>query len=72
MKKSEKKWIVAFLLCFLSGGAGLHQFYVGKVGMGILMLLTAGFFGIGVIADLVSLCTGKFTDSEGYVLTPEV
>ncbi len=46
------KWI-AFLLCLFLGGVGAHKFYEGKVGMGILYLLTGGLLGIGWIVDLI-------------------
>lgn len=66
--RSEKKWMTALLLCLLGGGIGVHQYYVGKVGMGILYTLTLGLFGIGYIIDLIKIATGKFTDKDGKVL----
>ncbi len=42
VKSSEKERLVAFLLCFLLGGLGVHRFYVGKVGSGIAQILTLG------------------------------
>ena len=66
--RSEKKWMTALLLCLLGGGIGAHQYYVGKVGMGILYTLTVGLFGIGYIIDLIKIATGKFTDKDGKVL----
>lgn len=50
--KAKNKW-VAFLLCFFLGAFGAHKFYEGKIGMGILYLLTAGLFGIGWIVDTI-------------------
>ena len=52
-----KSTLVAFLLwclCFL-GLCGLHRIYVGRVGTGILWLLTLGLLGIGQIIDLFLL-----------------
>jgi TM2 domain-containing membrane protein YozV len=48
---------VAFLLwCLcLIGVCGLHRIYVGRVGTGILWLLTLGLLGIGQIIDLFLL-----------------
>lgn len=44
-------WI---LLTFL-GVFGVHRFYLGKWGTGILYLLTLGLFGIGLIYDFWTL-----------------
>lgn len=48
------KW-VAFFLCLFGGYIGLHKFYEGKTGMGILYLFTIGLFGIGWIIDIFSI-----------------
>lgn len=50
--RAKNKW-VSFLLCLLLGGFGAHKFYEGKIGMGILYLLTGGLFVVGVIVDLI-------------------
>ena len=63
--ETEKDWLVALLLCLFLGGIGAHRFYAGKVGSGILYILTAGVFGIGVLVDLIKIITGKFTDKDG-------
>lgn len=52
--KPCNKW-VAFLLCFFLGGLGVHKFYEGKVGMGILYFFTIGLFGIGWFIDLICI-----------------
>lgn len=56
MKRPKNKW-VAFFLCFFLGSLGIHKFYEGKVGLGILYIFTLGLFGIGWLVDwIVLLC----------------
>lgn len=66
--KSDKKRLIAFLLAFFVGGFGVHRFYVGKVGTGILMLLTLGCLGIWTLIDCIMILCGAFKDKEGRPL----
>ncbi|WP_338554078.1 TM2 domain-containing protein [Paenibacillus sp. KS-LC4] len=65
MVKSDKNFVAAILLCFFLGSFGIHRFYAGKVGTGILMLITLGCFGIWTLIDLIMIICGAFKDSEG-------
>ena len=67
-QKSEKGFVPALLLCLLLGGLGVHRFYVGKIGTGILMLLTLGGFGIWALIDLIVIAVGSFKDKSGLTL----
>lgn len=58
----------ALLLCLFFGGLGIHRFYVRKVGTGILYLLTAGFWGLGVLIDFLLILFGAFSNKNGQVL----
>ena len=66
---SSKSKNTALLLCFFLGALGIHQFYVGKTGKGILYLLTGGLFGIGWLIDLFAIAENKFKDSNDLPLT---
>ncbi|MBR2787036.1 MAG: TM2 domain-containing protein [Clostridia bacterium] len=66
--KSEKDWLVTLLLCIFAGTIGIHRFYAGKIGTGILQLITLGGCGIWTIVDLVMIITGKFTDGQGKTI----
>ena len=67
--KSEKDWLVTLLLCIFVGGIGVHRFYAGKIGTGILQLITCGGCGIWSLIDLIMIITGKFTDKDGNEIT---
>ena len=66
---SEKRILPAFLLCFFLGCFGAHRFYVGKIGTGILQILTLGGLGIWALIDWIMIIVGAFTDKEGNKLT---
>lgn len=65
---SEKKRLPALLLCFFFGALGIHRFYVGKVGTGILWLFTLGLLGFGALVDFIMIIVGSFKDKDGKVL----
>ena len=61
---SPKSKAIAALLCFFFGYLGIHRFYTGKIGTGILWLFTVGLFGFGTFIDFFIIIFGGFKDSE--------
>ena len=64
----DKDWLVTLILSILVGGLGIDRFYLGKVGTGILKLITFGGFGIWWVIDIILIVTGSMKDSEGKEL----
>jgi TM2 domain-containing membrane protein YozV len=65
---SSKSRLTTTLLCVLPAWFfvnGVHRFYLGKIGTGILMLLTLGGLGIWTIIDFVFAVSGTMKDKEG-------
>lgn len=65
---SDKSKRTALLLCIFGGFFGLHQFYVGKIGKGLLYFFTFGLVGFGWIADIIKIASGSFLDNAGAPL----
>jgi len=65
---SERSRLIALLLCLFLGYVGVHRFYVGKIGTGVLWLLTGGLFGIGYVVDAILIAVGSFRDADGLRL----
>jgi TM2 domain-containing membrane protein YozV len=61
-------WLTLFLLSIFLGELGVDRFYVGKIGTGILKLVTLGGCGIWWLIDWIMILTGKFTDKDGNVI----
>ena len=65
---SEKSFVTTLILAVILGGLGVHRFYVGKIGTGILMFLTLGGLGIWSLIDLIVIALQKFKDSKGLLI----
>jgi TM2 domain-containing membrane protein YozV len=65
---SPKSARTALLLCLFLGAIGAHRFYVGKIGTGILMLLTWGGLGIWVLVDIILIASCQFRDKKNQLL----
>lgn len=64
----NKSFLTAWLLSLLVGVFGVDRFYLGKVGTGILKLVTLGGFGIWALIDLILILTNKMRDNQGLPL----
>jgi TM2 domain-containing membrane protein YozV len=66
--KSPKSATIAILLAFYFGIFGVHRFYVGKIGTGILMLFTLGGLGVWALVDFINIAYSNFKDDNGNYL----
>lgn len=65
---SQKSFLATWLLAWLLGGLGIDRFYLGKIGTGILKLITLGGFGIWYLIDLIMTLAGVQKDKTGLPL----
>ena len=65
---SEKSRLVTTLLAWFLGVLGIHRFYLGKIGTGILMIFTIGGLGIWTLIDFILAVSGKMRDKEGQLI----
>ena len=59
-----KSQIVALILCLLLGVLGIHRFYLGYIGVGVIQLLTLGGCGIWALIDLILIITGDLKPKD--------
>lgn len=64
-RKSQRSRLVMFLLFFFLGYLGVHHFYTGRIGRGLLYLFTGGLCGLGLIVDFFVILLGTPRDREG-------
>lgn len=56
---SNKKYMTAIVLTIALGGYGADRFYLGRIGTGILKLVTAGCFGLWTVIDSIKIANGS-------------
>jgi TM2 domain-containing membrane protein YozV len=59
-----KEKVVAILLCFFLGGFGIHKFYLGQTGYGIIYLLFCWTLIPGIVAFFELLMLISMSDAE--------
>lgn len=67
-QQGNKSFLVTWLLSLLVGVLGVDRFYLGKIGTGLLKLVTLGGFGIWALVDLIFVLTNKTRDKQGLPL----
>ena len=63
-----KSYTATLLLSFFLGGLGIHRFYTGYIGLGILQLLTLGGCGLWSLIDFICICFNNYKTADGQPL----
>jgi len=65
MEKRKVNWVLALVMSVVFGWLGVDRFMMGKIGIGILKLLTLGGLGIWWLVDLILIASKhKFKNVE--------
>lgn len=62
---SDKSKHTALMLCLFGGIFGIHDYYLGKIGNGLIKTCTVNFCCFGWLLDLIKIATGGYRDNSG-------
>jgi TM2 domain-containing membrane protein YozV len=65
---SKQRWSTTLVLCIFLGMFGVHRFYTGYKGIGIIQLFTGGGGIVWWLSDLLAIYKGEFKNKEGIVI----
>lgn len=70
---SERSRLAAGILGILLGSLGVHRFYLGNIGIGIIQIvvsvITLGIGGLwGMIEGIIIIAGGRWRDADGRLL----
>ncbi|HEY0797420.1 MAG TPA: TM2 domain-containing protein [Acidisarcina sp.] len=63
--RSGKSGTAALFLSLFGGFLGLDMFYLDRMWLGILKLVTVGGYGVWWLVDVIRLCRGRMRDGDG-------
>jgi TM2 domain-containing membrane protein YozV len=65
MQPKQLNWTITLIMSIIFGTLGVDRFMMGKIGTGILKLVTGGGFGIWWLIDVILIATKhKFANVE--------
>lgn len=65
---APKSFVATWAFSLFLGVLGIDRFYLGKIGTGVLKLITAGGFGLWALIDLIIVLAGGARDATGRTL----
>jgi TM2 domain-containing membrane protein YozV len=65
---SPKSRLAVVLFAWFLGCFGVHRFYLGEIGLGLLMLITLGGLGIWALVDFIMAVAGVMKDKDGKLI----
>jgi len=69
-QKSERDFLPTLMLAISLGVLGVHRLYVGKLGTGLLQMLTLGGLMVWTLIDIIRILIGSFKDGDGLPIKP--